>query len=91
AGLFLYWIVTTIFSIVQQYLTVGWGSLFPLFGWTPAFAVGHTPRFGITSAPPVRPRPSEAPVSQREPKEAASGTVRPTKKRARTSRRGRRR
>ena len=51
AGLFLYWIVTTVFSIVQQYLTMGWGSLFPLFGWTPAFAMGHTPRFGIAAAP----------------------------------------
>ena len=43
AGLFIYWIVATIFSIVQQYLIVGWGSMFPLFGWTPAFAVDHTP------------------------------------------------
>ena len=36
AGLFIYWIVATIFSIVQQYLIVGWGAMFPLFGWTPA-------------------------------------------------------
>ena len=91
AGLFLYWIVTTIFSIVQQYLTVGWGSLFPLFGWTPAFALGHTPRFGIADAPPPRPRVTDTPASQRDPKDAASGTVRPARKRARTSRRGRRR
>ena len=35
AGLFIYWIVATVFSIVQQYLIVGWGSMFPLFGWTP--------------------------------------------------------
>ena len=34
AGLFIYWIVTTVFAIVQQYLIVGWGSMFPLFGWT---------------------------------------------------------
>ena len=38
AGLFIYWITTTIFSIVQQYLINGWGGLFPLFGWTPGFA-----------------------------------------------------
>ena len=42
AGLFIYWITTTIFSIVQQFLINGWGGLFPIFGWTPAFAVGHT-------------------------------------------------
>ena len=36
AGLFIYWIVATIFSIVQQYLIVGWGAMFPLFGWTPS-------------------------------------------------------
>ena len=91
AGLFLYWIVTTVFSIVQQYLTVGWGSLFPFLGWTPAFAKGHVPRFGIADAPPPRPRVTETPASQRDPKDAASGTVRPARKRARTSRRGRRR
>ena len=34
AGLFLYWIVSTLFSIVQQYLIIGWGGMFPLFGWT---------------------------------------------------------
>ena len=30
AGLFIYWIVATVFSIVQQYLIVGWGAMFPL-------------------------------------------------------------
>ena len=38
AGLFIYWITATIFSIAQQYLIVGWGGMFPFFGWTPAFA-----------------------------------------------------
>ncbi len=47
AGLFIYWIVTTIFGIVQQYLIVGWGSMFPLFGWTPGFAKDHRPRFPV--------------------------------------------
>ena len=91
AGLFLYWIVTTVFSIVQQYLTVGWGSMFPIFGWTPAFATGHTPRFAISEPAPPRPRTSDPPAAQRDPKDAASGTVRPARKRGRTSRRGRRR
>ena len=36
AGLFIYWITATIFGIVQQYLIVGWGGMFPIFGWTPA-------------------------------------------------------
>ena len=43
AGLFLYWIGSTIFSIAQQYLIIGWGGMFPLFGWTPGFAVGPCP------------------------------------------------
>jgi YidC/Oxa1 family membrane protein insertase len=92
AGLFIYWIVTTLFSIVQQYLTVGWGSLFPLFGWTPRFAVDHTPRFGVPMPVPGRPVPSAPkPASERDPRDAAAGTVRPAKSRGRTSRRGRRR
>lgn len=91
SGLFIYWIVTTIFSIVQQYLIAGWGSLFLLFGWTPSFAVGHTPRF---APPPPKPPPSAAgePVApRRPPRDSAAGTVRPNRERARTSRRGRRR
>ncbi len=92
AGLFIYWIVTTMFSIVQQYLTVGWGSLFPLFGWTPRFAVGHVPRFGVAEHPVPRPTSTTpAPASTRTPSDAAAGTVRPARSRARTSRRGRRR
>jgi len=92
AGLFIYWIVTTIFSIVQQYLTVGWGSLFPLFGWTPRFAVDHTPRFGVPDlGPPRAVSTTPKPASARDPRDAAAGTVRPAKSRGRTSRRGRRR
>ena len=94
AGLFLYWIATTVFSIVQQYLIVGWGSLFPLFGWTPPFAVDHTPRFPVTAAStgsrPSSPTPSAAPRPS-DPLDRAAGTVRPSKQRGRTSRRGRRR
>ena len=54
AGLFIYWIVFTLYSIIQQYLIAGWGSLFPIFGWTPAFAVDHTPRFA-PSPPKLKP------------------------------------
>ena len=65
AGLFLYWIVSTLFSIVQQSLVIGWGGMFPLFGWTPGFARGHTPRFPVTMPPPVDP-------ATRSPKSASA-------------------
>jgi YidC/Oxa1 family membrane protein insertase len=38
SGLILYWIVYTAYLVVQQYLIMGWGNLFPLFGWTPGWA-----------------------------------------------------
>ncbi|HET9435834.1 MAG TPA: YidC/Oxa1 family membrane protein insertase [Gemmatimonadota bacterium] len=94
AGLFLYWIVSTLFSIVQQYLIIGWGGMFPLFGWTPGFARDHTPRFPVSMPPPVDP-------AQRPPKSALGGpaesraaaadkTIR-HRERGRQGRRGRRR
>jgi YidC/Oxa1 family membrane protein insertase len=94
AGLFLYWIVSTLFSIIQQYLIIGWGGMFPIFGWTPAFAVNHTPRFPVALPPPVEPE-------KRSPKSALGGpaqqrtaqadrTIR-HRERGRQSRRGRRR
>jgi YidC/Oxa1 family membrane protein insertase len=95
AGLFIYWIVFTAYSIVQQYLIVGWGSLFPLFGWTPGFARDHRPRFPVTSGPTKRPDTAadgrSTPPDSRSPEDRAAGTIRPDRQRARTSRRGRRR
>jgi YidC/Oxa1 family membrane protein insertase len=93
AGLFIYWITTTIFSIVQQFLINGYGGLFPLFGWTPGFAVDHTPRFPVTMPEPKTPPPgSNGPSSttdaRRSTTESAQGTIRPARRR---SRRGRRR
>src|SRR5881409_2878520 len=105
AGLFLYWIGTTIFSIIQQYLIVGWGSLFPIFGWTPEFAKNHTPRFPVAVPTPVAVPATKAsgsastsgrgPGTQRittptDRAAAAAATVRP-RERGRQSRRGRRR
>lgn len=93
AGLFLYWIVTTIFSIVQQYLIVGFGSLFPLFGWTPGFALNHTPRFPIAAPAPVpgsTTRATESRATHVDRAAAAAATVRP-RERGRQGRRGRRR
>lgn len=38
SGLILYWIVYTAYLVLQQYLIMGWGNLFPLFGWSPSWA-----------------------------------------------------
>ena len=92
AGLFVYWITTSVFSIVQQYLIVGWGSMFPLFGWSPAFAQNHTPRFPVTMPEPVEAGRSLAATRHRPEERSASAasTVRPNTHR-RAGRRGRRR
>lgn len=99
AGLFIYWIVTTIFGIAQQYLIVGWGSMFPILKWTPGFARDHTPRFPVQpptlrSAPPdgkpgtTPPRPTARTEADRSA--SAAATVRP-RERGRQGRRGRKR
>jgi YidC/Oxa1 family membrane protein insertase len=94
AGLFLYWIVSTLFSVVQQYLVIGWGGMFPLFGWSPGFARDHTPRFPVTMPPPVDPatRPPKSALGNAADKRAAAAdkTIR-HKERGRQGRRGRRR
>jgi YidC/Oxa1 family membrane protein insertase len=90
AGLFIYWIVATLFSIIQQYLIVGWGSMFPLFGWTPAFARDHTPRYPVQMPPPPEPSKRSAILTDAEKKTTAERTIR-KKERGRQGRRGRRR
>jgi YidC/Oxa1 family membrane protein insertase len=99
AGLFIYWIVTTIFGIAQQYLIVGWGSMFPILKWTPGFAKDHTPRFPV-QPPTLRsalpdgkpgttpPRPTARTEADRSA--SAAATVRP-RERGRQGRRGRKR
>ncbi len=93
AGLFLYWITSTIFSIVQQYLIIGWGGMFPLFGWTPGFAMGHAPRFPVTMPPPVDPktRPANSPLGGTAGRAAQADKTIRHKERGRQGRRGRRR
>lgn len=97
-GLYIYLIVTTIYQVFQQYLTTGWGAMFPLFGWTPPFAVDHKPRFPVAvpapmpttreAGAPARPTPTRpAPVDRAA---SAAATVRPSQ-RGRQGRRGRRR
>jgi YidC/Oxa1 family membrane protein insertase len=90
AGLFIYWITATIFSIVQQYLIVGWGAMFPLFGWTPRFAAEHTPRFPVTMPPPLEQDKRAAILTDADKKTTAAKTIRP-RERGRQGRRGRRR
>jgi YidC/Oxa1 family membrane protein insertase len=92
AGLFVYWIVSSVFSIVQQFLIIGWGHMFPLLGWTPAFARDYTPRFPVTMPPPQDAGKSLA-ASRQQPEyrwASAASTVRPNTRR-RAGRRGRRR
>ncbi|HEU4461494.1 MAG TPA: YidC/Oxa1 family membrane protein insertase [Solirubrobacterales bacterium] len=75
SGLILYWIVYTGYLVVQQYLIMGWGNLFPLFGWQPGWAA--SPEAGIASGP----RPKRAPTDDAStetpdstpPRAAASG------------------
>jgi len=94
AGLFLYWITSTIIQIGQQYLVLGWGGTFPLFGWHPAFAKAHTPRYHVTLPLPKPTAPGQ-PTSAAERSKAvdrdlsARSTIRPN--RSRGGRRGRRR
>jgi len=94
AGLYIYYITSTIISIIQQYLIVGWGSTFPFFGWDPAFAKGHTPRFPVAAPAPLSSTraagaTARQPTAQDRAANAAS-TVRP-RERGRQGRRGRRR
>jgi YidC/Oxa1 family membrane protein insertase len=93
AGLFLYWITSTIFSIIQQYLIIGWGGMFPLFGWTPSFARGHAPRFPVVLPPPVDPktRPPKSPLGGAAGRAAEVDKTIRHRERGRQGRRGRRR
>jgi YidC/Oxa1 family membrane protein insertase len=96
-GVFIYLIVSTVYQIVQQFFTTGWGGMFPLFGRTPAFAVDHKPRFpvAVPTAPtstttrpekaPARPNPDRSSLDRAA---SADATIR---HRGRQGRRGRRR
>lgn len=96
AGLFLYWIGSTLFSIVQQYLIIGWGGMFPLFGWTPRFAVDHQPRFpvAVPTAPTPSSREAGAPArstTERSALDRSASAQATIRQRGRQGRRGRRR
>jgi len=98
-GVFIYLIVSTIYQVIQQFLTTGWGGMFPLFGWTPGFAVDHKPRFPVAmpqapASTASQPRPAGAPARPKPERSAldrsasAESTIR---RRGRQGRRGRRR
>ena len=99
SGLIIYWIVYTAYLVIQQYLIMGWGNLFPLFGWQPSWA--PSPQTGIT--PATRPKkvtetdaPASAPNPGPNPRAPASGgsrnSPRPANRRSGSAkRRGRRR
>ena len=94
AGLFLYWITATIIQIIQQYFILGWGGMFPLFGWYPEFARNHTPRFPVKLPEPKPPTPGQPNGAAERAKSvdrdlSAKSTIRPN--RTRSGRRGRRR
>ncbi len=96
SGLILYWIVYTAYLVVQQYLIMGWGNLFPIFGWTPSWA----PKADELPAPrPKKLDTSDAPANAPQtsnPSSPASGgsrgNARPAnRKQGRSKRRGNKR
>lgn len=98
SGLILYWIVYTAYLVIQQFLIMGWGNLFPIFGWQPAWApspeAGFTPasrpkRIETDAAPSEKPQssPPRAPASN-----ARRGNPRPANRsKGSAKRRGRKR
>jgi YidC/Oxa1 family membrane protein insertase len=98
SGLILYWIVYTAYLVVQQYLIMGWGNLFPLFGWQPRWA--PSPETAVVH--PTRPKrletddaPAEvpAPASNRATGSGGgrAGTRPANRKQGGAKRRGRKR
>jgi YidC/Oxa1 family membrane protein insertase len=95
-GLYIYLLVSTVYQFVQQFLTTGWGGMFPLFGWTPAFARDHKPRFpvAVPTAPPSSSRAAGAPARptpQRSALDRSASANATIRQRGRQGRRGRRR
>jgi YidC/Oxa1 family membrane protein insertase len=94
AGLFLYWIFSSIIQVGQQFLVMGFGGMFPLFGWHPEFARNHTPRYHVTlpEPKPIEPGTSTSAAERSKTLDrdlSAQSTIRPN--RTRSGRRGRRR
>ena len=94
AGLFLYWILSTVIQIIQQFFVLGFGGIFPLFGFMPEFARNHKPRSPVQMPKILPPAPGQSTTAVERAKAldrdlSAQSTIRPN--RTRSSRRGRRR
>ena len=79
SGLILYWVVYTAYLVVQQFLIMGTGNLFPILGWSPGFATppasgggdrspprqirGEQP--AVAADPPANPQPNKPGARQR--------------------------
>lgn len=94
SGLILYWIVYTAYLVAQQFRIMGWGNLFPLFGWQPGFApapeTGLVSRSARRDSPEPEPGRDSAPPNQR-PAGPPGGTSRPASRPTKKRRRGRKR
>jgi YidC/Oxa1 family membrane protein insertase len=97
SGLILYWIVYTAYLVVQQFLIMGWGNLFPLFGWQPGWA--PSPEAGIArTSRPKRLEADDAPSEEPAPAPTRAPTsggnragARPANRKQGGKKRGRRR
>jgi YidC/Oxa1 family membrane protein insertase len=95
AGLFLYWIFSSVIQVFQQFLVVGFGGTFPLFGWYPRRAAEYRPRYHVTiPEPKFTSSDEDAEAKQRASAltrdVSAQSTIRPNRK-SQNARRGRRR
>jgi hypothetical protein len=94
AGLMLYWIASSAISIGQQFLVLGFGGMFPLFGWTPQFAKDYRPRYHVTLPEPNKLGATSSAAERSKIVDrdlSARSTIRPNPNRSRSGRRGRRR
>ena len=96
SGLILYWVVYTAYLIAQQYRIMGWGNLFPLFGWQPRFA--PQPESALVGTPARRealaaatPGKGSAPPSTQRSGGSSGGANRPASRSSNKKRRGRKR
>jgi YidC/Oxa1 family membrane protein insertase len=97
SGLILYWIVYTAYLIVQQYFIMGWGNLFPLFGWQPSFVRRTDEAAALPRPREANPGPAKSSETQPannprpQPRSGSRAGSRPTNRRSGAKRRGRRR
>lgn len=95
AGLFLYWIFSSVIQVFQQFLVVGFGGTFPLFGWYPRWAAEYRAIYHVTVPEPKFTSNTDAESAAERSKAldrdlSAQSTIRPNRK-TQNARRGRRR